>query len=48
MQPGIDFPRAVGVVRLSAPEIIVAPDSSPVFTRDLGSQEIHALNVRWP
>jgi hypothetical protein len=26
----------------------VAPDSSPVFTRDTGYQEIYALNIKWP
>jgi eukaryotic-like serine/threonine-protein kinase len=26
----------------------VAPDGSPVFTRDTGSQEIYALTVEWP
>jgi hypothetical protein len=26
----------------------VAPDGSPVFTRDIGTQEIYALNVKWP
>ena len=26
----------------------VAPDGSPVFTRDIGSQEIYALSVKWP
>jgi serine/threonine protein kinase/Tol biopolymer transport system component len=26
----------------------IAPDGSPVFTRDTGSQEIYALNIRWP
>jgi eukaryotic-like serine/threonine-protein kinase len=26
----------------------VAPDGSPVFTRDTGSQEIYALTVKWP
>jgi eukaryotic-like serine/threonine-protein kinase len=26
----------------------VAPDGSPIFTRDIGSQEIYALSVRWP
>jgi WD40-like Beta Propeller Repeat len=26
----------------------VAPDGSPVFTRDTGSQEIYALTVNWP
>lgn len=29
-------------------QINVAPDGSPLFTRDVGSQEIYALNVKWP
>jgi serine/threonine protein kinase len=29
-------------------EIGVAPDGSIVFTRDIGTQEIYALNVKWP
>ena len=29
-------------------QITVAPDGSPVFTRDIGTQEIYALSVRWP
>jgi Tol biopolymer transport system component len=29
-------------------QINVAPDGSPVFTRDTGYQEIYALNMRWP
>ena len=29
-------------------QITVAPDGSPVFTRDVGTQEIYALTVRWP
>jgi serine/threonine protein kinase len=28
--------------------IDIAPDGSPVFTREIGSQEIYALEVRWP
>jgi hypothetical protein len=28
--------------------VSVAPDGSPVFTRDIGSQEIYALSLRWP
>jgi hypothetical protein len=28
--------------------IDVAPDGSPIFTRDTGYQEIYALNIRWP
>jgi eukaryotic-like serine/threonine-protein kinase len=28
--------------------ISVAPDGSPVFTRDIGTQEIYALTVKWP
>ena len=26
----------------------VAPDGSIVFTRDIGTQEIYALNIKWP
>ena len=29
-------------------QIIVAPDGSAVFTRDIGAQEIYALTVKWP
>ncbi len=28
--------------------VSIAPDGSPVFTRDIGSQEIYALTVKWP
>ena len=28
--------------------INVAPDGSPIFTRDTGYQEIYALNIKWP
>jgi Tol biopolymer transport system component len=28
-------------------QIGVAPDGSPIFTRDLGTQEIYALTVKW-
>lgn len=29
-------------------EISVTPDGSPVFTRDIGTQEIYSLTVKWP
>ena len=29
-------------------QISVAPDGSPVFTRNIGTQEIYALTVKWP
>ena len=29
-------------------QIRIAPDGSPVFTRDVGSQQIYALTVAWP
>jgi dipeptidyl aminopeptidase/acylaminoacyl peptidase len=29
-------------------QISVAPDGSPVFTRDIGTEEIYALTVKWP
>jgi hypothetical protein len=40
-----DFHRAFSY---GGTQINVAPDGSPVFTRDTGYQEIYALNVRWP
>jgi Tol biopolymer transport system component len=40
-----DLHRAVN---FEATQISVAPDGSPVFTRDTGYQEIYALKVRWP
>jgi Tol biopolymer transport system component len=36
------------VVNYGNTQIGVAPDGSPVFTRDTGYQEIYALNIRWP
>jgi WD40-like Beta Propeller Repeat len=36
------------VVNYGDTQISVAPDGSPVFTRDPGYHEIYALNVRWP
>jgi hypothetical protein len=29
-------------------QISVAPDGSPIFTRDVGIQEIYALTLKWP
>jgi Tol biopolymer transport system component/tRNA A-37 threonylcarbamoyl transferase component Bud32 len=29
-------------------QISVAPDGSPVFTRDIGTQEIYTLTLKWP
>jgi len=39
-----DPPRPIGD---SNTQIIVAPDGSAVFTRDIGTQEIYALTVKW-
>ncbi len=33
---------------LSGTLMSVAPDGSPMFTRDVGSQEICALTINWP
>jgi hypothetical protein len=35
-------------VNYGSTQISIAPDGSPVFTRDTGYQEIYALNIRWP
>jgi hypothetical protein len=40
-----DFRRVVYDTRT---DLNLAPDGSPVFTRDIGTQEIYALNIRWP
>jgi hypothetical protein len=29
-------------------QVAVAPDGSPVFTRDIGTQEIYIQSVTWP
>jgi len=42
-----DLHRLVDVVE-GGTQISVAPDGSPVFTRDIGTQEIYALTVKWP
>jgi hypothetical protein len=31
-----------------ATQMGVAPNGSPVFTRDIGTQEIYTLAVEWP
>jgi len=41
-----DLPRAAGMGGQT--QISVAPDGSAVFTRDIGTQEIYALAVKWP
>ena len=41
-----DLPRATGPDFNT--QISVAPDGSAVFTRDIGTQEIYALTVKWP
>jgi hypothetical protein len=29
-------------------QISVAPDGSAIFTRDIGTQEVYALSLKWP
>ena len=29
-------------------ELNLAPDGELLFTRDIGTQKIYALNIRWP
>ena len=42
-----DFRRVVDPVEQST-QLGVAPDGSPIFARDIGTQEIYSLNIRWP
>jgi eukaryotic-like serine/threonine-protein kinase len=41
-----DLPRALGPDGNT--QISAAPDGSAVFTRDIGTQEIYALTIKWP
>ena len=41
-----DLPRATGPD--GSTQLSVASDGSPVFTRDIGTQEIYALKMKWP
>jgi hypothetical protein len=41
-----DLPRAIGPDGNT--QVSVAPDGSPIFTRDIGTQEIYGLTVRRP
>jgi Tol biopolymer transport system component len=43
-----DLRRVVDSVEISGTQVTVAPDGSPVFTRDVGTQEIYSLTVKWP
>jgi Tol biopolymer transport system component len=40
--------RRVADHQTSATQVDVAPDGSPVFNRDIGTQEIYSLTVKWP
>ena len=34
--------------RVPYAQVSVGPDASPVYTRDIGTQEIYALTIKWP
>ena len=36
------------IVTYGSKELNLTPDGELLFTRDIGTQEIYALNVRWP
>ena len=40
--------RRVADYDTNTTQLSVAPDGSPIFTRDIGTQEIYALTVKWP
>jgi eukaryotic-like serine/threonine-protein kinase len=43
-----DLRHVVESVEMGGSQINVTPDGSPIFTRDIGTQEIYALTVKWP
>jgi eukaryotic-like serine/threonine-protein kinase len=45
---GVEEIVSIKDLRRIAGSIAVAPDGSPVFTRDIGSEEIYALTMKWP
>jgi WD40 repeat protein len=44
----IDLKDFIRVLNFGLPQLRVAPDGSPLLTRDTDPQQIYALNVRWP
>jgi deazaflavin-dependent oxidoreductase (nitroreductase family) len=46
--PVTDAKAVKSVVEKFREKAAEAPDGSPVFTRDIGNQEIYALSVKWP
>ncbi len=40
--------RAVEDPYIGTTQLNVAPDNSPVLTRDIGTQEVYSLTVKWP
>jgi eukaryotic-like serine/threonine-protein kinase len=48
LEPVADLSRLNRVVTYGSSELSLTPDGELLFTRDTGTQEIYALNVRWP
>ena len=36
------------IVTYGSKELSLTPEGELLFTRDIGTQEIYALNIRWP
>ena len=41
-------PTLCGFQRVGATYLSVGTDDSPVVTRDIGTQEVYAISVKWP
>ncbi len=47
-EPLADLTRLRRIVTYGSKELILTPDGELLFTRDIGTQEIYALDVKWP
>jgi dipeptidyl aminopeptidase/acylaminoacyl peptidase len=48
IEPLADLTRLRRIVTYGSKELSLTPDGELLFTRDIGTQEIYALNIRWP
>ncbi len=48
IEPLADLTRLRRIVAYGSKELSLTPDGELLFTRDIGTQEIYALNIRWP
>lgn len=48
LEPLADLSKLNRIVTYGSSELYLTPNGELLFTRDTGTQEIYALNIRWP